>query len=303
MAPREIDITIISAKDLKNVNWRHGQTKPYAVVWVDPNNRFSTRVDEEHDTCPFWDHTLTVPLNAPIDESTLFIDIVHAGAGEGTKPLIGSVRFPLRNDVVVDHANLKLDLRRPSGRPQGKIEFRVSIRESRGCPVSEPYYAGNTSRDCYAQAPMPYGNPYAAPPPAYPYGYGQPSYGQMGYSQPGYGQPVGYGTQDVYRQSGRYGTHEVYGQSGGYGSQEPYGQASYGGGGSSGGGSKFGMGTGLAVGAVAGVLGGIALVEGAEYVEDKITDDIAEKVEDDFYDGGGYDGGGYDGGGYDGDDF
>ena len=42
------------------------------------------------------------------------------------------------------------------------------------------------------------------------------------------------------------------------------------------------MGTGLAVGAVAGVLGGIALVEGAEYVEDKITDDVAERVEDDL---------------------
>jgi hypothetical protein len=61
--------------------------------------------------------------------------------------------------------------------------------------------------------------------------------------------------------------------------------------------SKFGgMGTGLAVGAGAGVLGGVALVEGAEYLEDKIADDAAEKVEDDL----GYDD---DDGGYDGDDF
>ena len=36
--------------------------------------------------------------------------------------------------------------------------------------------------------------------------------------------------------------------------------------------SKFGgMGTGLAVGAVAGVLGGLAIAEGVDYVEDKIT--------------------------------
>jgi len=46
---------------------------------------------------------------------------------------------------------------------------------------------------------------------------------------------------------------------------------------------NMGTGTGLAVGALAGVLGGIALVEGAEYVEDKITDDAADRVEDDEY--------------------
>ncbi|XP_050893998.1 protein SRC2-like [Lathyrus oleraceus] len=38
--------------------------------------------------------------------------------------------------------------------------------------------------------------------------------------------------------------------------------------------SKFGgMGTGLAMGAVAGVLGGVALVEGAEFIEEKFSDD------------------------------
>lgn len=42
------------------------------------------------------------------------------------------------------------------------------------------------------------------------------------------------------------------------------------------------MGTGLAVGAAAGLLGGLALAEGAEYVENKIADDVAERVEDDL---------------------
>jgi hypothetical protein len=40
------------------------------------------------------------------------------------------------------------------------------------------------------------------------------------------------------------------------------------------------MGAGLAIGAVGGVLGGLALAEGIDYVEDKIADDVAEKVED-----------------------
>jgi hypothetical protein len=52
----------------------------------------------------------------------------------------------------------------------------------------------------------------------------------------------------------------------------------------------MGMGAGLAVGAAAGVLGGLALAEGASYLEDKFEDHVAEKVEEDQYvGGGGYD--------------
>ncbi|KAI3768660.1 hypothetical protein L2E82_19490 [Cichorium intybus] len=46
--------------------------------------------------------------------------------------------------------------------------------------------------------------------------------------------------------------------------------------------SKYGMGTGLAVGAAAGLLGGLAIAEGVDYVEDEITEDAADKVEDDL---------------------
>jgi hypothetical protein len=37
------------------------------------------------------------------------------------------------------------------------------------------------------------------------------------------------------------------------------------------------------------VLGGLALAEGASYLEDKIEDGVAEKVEEDSFGGGGYD--------------
>ncbi|KAI3500816.1 hypothetical protein L1887_36641 [Cichorium endivia] len=46
--------------------------------------------------------------------------------------------------------------------------------------------------------------------------------------------------------------------------------------------SKYGMGTRLAVGAAAGLLGGLAIAEGVVYVEDEITKDAADKVEDDL---------------------
>lgn len=287
MASRyEVEVTITSAKDLKNVNWRHGRVKPYAVVWVDPKSKCTTRVDDEGDTSPYWDQTLVVPLNAPIEDSTLYVDVVHAGSrDEDTKPLIGSARLPLR-DVVDDvglgeTASRKLELKRPSGRPHGKIEVKVNVRDPR-YRAPDPYHAPpygvqQSSRDYY-DAPAPYGTPYAAPYQAGPpsgYQYGQPAYGQ---TQPSYGQPA-YG-------QGSYG-QPAYGQEGyGYGQQKEEKKSKFG-----------GMGTGLAVGAVGGVLGGLAIAEGADYVEDKIADDVEERVEDDRDDGGNDDGG------YDGDDF
>lgn len=279
MASRyEVEVAIISAKNLKNINWRHGPLKPYAVVWVDPENKCSTRVDEEGDDDPHWDQKLVIPLNAPIDESALYIDIVHANAAEDVKPIIGSARLKLRD--VIDEVGLgeslskKLELKRPSGRPHGKVEVSVSVRDPR-YRAPNPYYAPPYGvpppalRDY--PAPPPYGNPYGAAPPPIGYPpYGAPQYGQPGYGQPAYGQ-ANYG-QGGFGQGG-------YGQ-GGYG--QGYKEEKKG--------SKYGMGTGLAVGAVAGVLGGLAIAEGVDYVEDKIADDVAEKVEDDL----GYDDGGDD---------
>ncbi|XP_004240724.1 protein SRC2 [Solanum lycopersicum] len=233
----EVEVKITSAKDLKNINWRYGPLKPYAVVWVDPNAKCSTRVDEDGDTSPYWNDKLVIPLYSPIDESVLYIDMVHAvGAEEDTKPLIGSAKIPLSE--VVEEAGVggeverTLQLKRPSGRPQGKVKVQVTVRDPR-------YRA----RDAY------YAPPYGVPPPAQPYNYGAPI---LPYGQPGVGN---------------------YGQAGGvYGYEEEKKK------------SKFGMGTGLAVGAVAGVLGGVAIAEGIDHLENSIAEDAAEKVEEDLAD-------------------
>jgi len=135
MASRyEVQVTISSAKDLKNVNWRHGSLKPYAVVWVDSNYKCSTRVDDEGDTTPFRDQTLAIPLpSGPIEDHILHIDIVHADSKEGTKPLIGSAKLKLidvLDDVGIgERTTCALQLKRPSGRPQGKLDVKVTIRD------------------------------------------------------------------------------------------------------------------------------------------------------------------------------
>lgn len=127
----EIEIYLKSAKDLKNVNWRHGFNKPYAVIWVDPSRQVSSWVAKQ-DICAEWNQTLVIPLDGPIEEATLRIDIKHAG--EIYKPLIGSVEIPLREVVDVgigSRASRELKLKRPSGRLQGKLEIDVAVRQPR----------------------------------------------------------------------------------------------------------------------------------------------------------------------------
>ncbi|XP_021765060.1 protein SRC2-like [Chenopodium quinoa] len=313
MASRfEVEVTLSSAKDLKNVNWRHGPIKPYAVIWVDPDRKISSRVDEEGDTSPQWNQTLLVPLDRPIEDATLHIDIVHAYAAEDTKPLIGSAKLPLQ-EVVDDvgiggRITLSLKLKRPSGRPHGKLEVEVVVRQPRyhaPDPYSAPPYGVSRETSYSGSAPYaapPSGYPHAAPPSGYPnagpppggYPYGQRPYAQPSYAgsaygvgQPEYAQPPSYG-QPAYGQPS-------YGQSGGgyggYGQGVPVEEKKK---------SKFGgMGTGLAVGAVAGALGGLALAEGFDKLEDHIADEAAERVEDDLA----ADDAGYDDADYGGDDW
>lgn len=283
----EVELRLSSARGLKNVNWRHGPNRPYVVVWVDPAQKLSTHVDEDGDTDANWNQTLTIPLPPkPLEDLTLYIDVVHAGSEEDTKPLIGSARLKLidvLDEGIGERVTRTLSLKRPSGRPQGNIDVSVTIREpSYRAPSgynAPPYGVREYSPPApqgYGYPGYPYGAPpqnsqySAAPPAGYPV-YGAPPQTGYGYNAP---PQSGYG-YNAPPQTASYGQGSAYG----YAPEEKKKKNKFG-----------GMGTGLAVGAVAGALGGIALVEGAEYVEDKIADDVAERVEDDL---------GYD----DGDDF
>jgi hypothetical protein len=270
----EVEVTVESAKNLKNVNWRNGELKPYAVLWIDDGPKITTKVDVDNGDDPIWDEKLVVPLppSSRLQDAKLYIDVVHANAKEGVKPIVGSAKLHLSE--VVDGVGIggkaikNIKLKRPSGRPHGKIEVKVAVKEpqryydqyappygqsaSRG--YGEQYSGGYGQPQPYAPPqPAGYGYPATAPPSAYPYGGPpQPAYGSgtYGAAQPAYG-------------SGSYG-------SGAYGAA-PVQQK-----------KGLGMGAGLAIGAVGGVLGGLALAEGFDYVEDKIEDNAADKVEDDL---------------------
>jgi len=275
----EVEVTVGSASNLKNVNWRNGDLRPYAVLWVDDDGpKCSTRVDPDNGEDPVWDEKVVVPVPpasaARLGDAVLHVDVVHAASGgddaDEVKPLVGSSRLPLR-DVLDDAGGVvggpkvsrTLRLKRPSGRPQGRLEVRVAVREA-----PPPRY--------YDPSPYPapaYGNPAAAA--RDPYYAAPPAYG----GQP----PVGYPAAAA--------AAPPYGGGYGYGAAAPAPAAAYGAEAAAPAqkSSKMGMGTGLAVGAAAGLLGGLALAEGASYLEDKFEDRVAERVEEETFGDGDYD--------------
>ncbi|GLT81685.1 hypothetical protein SLE2022_001210 [Rubroshorea leprosula] len=143
--PLDLEITIISAKHLHNVNWRNGDLKPYVVFYLHSDHRLATRSDDSGSTRPVWNESFALPITRPIYDSVLTIDIFHFSLSDAPKPLVGSLKFPLTQ--LVDSADSNsvrtLELLRSSGRPQGKIRIKLVVKERQ----LQDYQS--TPRDCY----------------------------------------------------------------------------------------------------------------------------------------------------------
>ncbi|XP_077238744.1 calcium-dependent lipid-binding (CaLB domain) family protein [Tasmannia lanceolata] len=304
----DLDLTIISAKHLKNVNWRHGDLKPYAIFWLDPDRKFATKPDDSGSTRPVWNERFTLPITLPIPDSLLTLEIFHSKPSETPKPLVATTRVPLKELLDSDDSTRikTLDLRRPSGRPQGKIRIKLAVLERPPPPPPTPdYHVTPPSGYYYSSAPPPrdyrgyYGNPNPnlnpnpnpnpnhlqlpppPPPSQYPYGnYADPYSGYYsGYYS--YGNPNPNPNPNTFPPPPRPFFDRASGYGGPGGPSAPvdfssssasvYEQKPKAGG-------KMGIGAGLAVGAVAGALGGLALEEGLKYEEQKMT----ERVESDI---------------------
>ncbi|CAI9773999.1 unnamed protein product [Fraxinus pennsylvanica] len=299
-----LDIMVVNAKHLKNVNWRQGELRPYVVLWVDPDRRLSTKPDDSGTTRPVWNERFVLPLSLSPRDSLLTLEVFHSRPSEASKPLVGTLRIELR-DLLVDTNDSAtrvktFELKRPSGRPHGKIRLKLSLRER----PNEIYQTAHPSSYMYSTAPPPplptypgrdyrgYSPPYSSlpavhPPPAMPSPPPPPapqSFSYTTYSDPYSGYYPGYYTQvpppPTHRQF-----LERQSNYGGPGPSAPVDYAPYDH--QKRGSGKFGMGmgTGLAVGAVAGALGGLALEEGIKYEDEKITERVENNLasRDDYY--------------------
>uniref|UniRef100_A0A0E0N545 C2 domain-containing protein n=1 Tax=Oryza rufipogon TaxID=4529 RepID=A0A0E0N545_ORYRU len=264
----DLEVTVVSGKHLKNVNWRRGDLRAYVVAYLDPSRRAATRPDDVGGCKPAWNERVVLPLPphlSPHDPSLLLsLDVFHSKPSDSPKPLVGSARSPLRDLLFSTNPNpspdspasalITLPLLRPSGRPQGKLRIRLALRE-RSPPPPEPQY------------PPPSSSPYYFPPPPPP-----------AYSAP---PPPQYGSEQYYRSGGYYSAPPPppqYEYTAGPSAPVEYNRQYDPRAGSGSGNGRYGVGTGIAVGTVTGALGGLAIDEGVKYKEEKSADRVEDKV-------------------------
>ncbi|CAN0854728.1 Protein SRC2 homolog [Linum grandiflorum] len=175
--PFELEVTIVSAKHLKNVNWKSGDLKPYAVIYLDnSDHKLATNSDDYGSTRPVWNERFTLPVTRSISDSVLTLEILHSIPSETPKPLVGAVKIPLSQILDSNRSPTlihDIELIRPSGRPQGKARLKLTLKESPPPPPPSPrppippppptpvfpqvkyYHNAPNYPDCYPRTPTP----------------------------------------------------------------------------------------------------------------------------------------------------
>ncbi|XP_061356786.1 uncharacterized protein LOC133301181 [Gastrolobium bilobum] len=154
LAPFQLlELNVISAQDLASVG---RNMKTYAVAWVHPDRKLSTRVDTQGHTNPTWNDKFVFRVDEEFlysDTSAIMIEIyalhwfkdVHVGT---VRVLVGNLIPPParpfhNNRAPVGMRFVALQVRRPSGRPQGILNIGVAVLDS--SMRSMPLYALNSS--------------------------------------------------------------------------------------------------------------------------------------------------------------
>ncbi|XP_040999744.1 LOW QUALITY PROTEIN: uncharacterized protein LOC121245903 [Juglans microcarpa x Juglans regia] len=144
LAPFQLlELNLISAQDLANVS---RSMRTYAVAWVHQDRKLSTRVDSQGDNNPTWNDKFVFRVDDAFlhsDTSAVMIEIyalhwfrdVHVGT---VRVLVGNLIPNLHQSnnqnnnqaVKVGMRFVALQVRRPSGRPQGILNIGVGILNS-----------------------------------------------------------------------------------------------------------------------------------------------------------------------------
>ncbi|XP_014506774.1 pinin-like [Vigna radiata var. radiata] len=148
-----LELSIISAQDLAPV----GRTmRTYAVAWVHPDRKLSTCVDTQGLTNPTWNDKFVFRVDEDFlcsDSSAIMIEIyalhwfkdIHVGT---VRVLVGNLAPPPSRPSQTNRTSLgtrfvALQVRRPSGRPQGILNIGFTILD--GSMHSIPLYTHNPS--------------------------------------------------------------------------------------------------------------------------------------------------------------
>ncbi|KDP27783.1 hypothetical protein JCGZ_18863 [Jatropha curcas] len=209
MEQRTLEINLISAKDLKDVNL-FSKMDVYAVVSISgdsqqPKQKIKTPVDHDGGTNPTWNFPAKFTiLEAPAQQNRLILVInLRCERALGDKD-IGEVNVPIKEllETMGDGKSMQFvsyQVRKPSGKPKGQLNFSYKFSEK--AIVSGPEKVSEKANQPVTAYPAPppagigsssapYGapGPYPPPPPSDPvppmanYSYPPPAY--AGYPPP-----------------------------------------------------------------------------------------------------------------------
>ncbi|XP_004495587.1 uncharacterized protein [Cicer arietinum] len=126
-----LEINIISAQDLSPVS---KSIKAYAVAWLDPQRKLTTQIDPHAHNNPTWNEKFVFRVDDDFlqsEDSAIVIEIYSSAWLRDI--LIGTVAVNL-NNLLPRLYNRKskirfvaLQVRRPSGRPQGILNIGVNL--------------------------------------------------------------------------------------------------------------------------------------------------------------------------------
>lgn len=139
----------MSGQDLEPM-W--GKMKTYAIAWIHPRRKLSTRIDSIGGANPTWNDKFVFRVDEEflrLDDSSVMIEIYATNWFRDT--LVGTVRVLVGNVVSspqIFHNKcytgtmrcVALQVRRPSGRPQGILNVGMAVLDS--SMRSMPLYSG-----------------------------------------------------------------------------------------------------------------------------------------------------------------
>ncbi|KAL3820104.1 hypothetical protein ACJIZ3_006009 [Penstemon smallii] len=130
-----LEISLISAQDLSPIS---KSMRTYAVTWINPTRKLSTRIDQQSHRNPMWNEKFAFRVDNELlmsEDTTLTVEIYTTSWFRDV--VVGIVRV-LVSDLIAPSArvashNLKntrfvaLQVRRPSGSPQGILNMGVAL--------------------------------------------------------------------------------------------------------------------------------------------------------------------------------
>jgi Ca2+-dependent lipid-binding protein len=105
MQYREIEVTVLSAQDLKNVNFLGGAMNPYAEVWIHSSKKEQTGVCSGGGRNPSWDCALKLACEDRLFTSGGEISVaVYSRGSFSSNTLVGTVTVPLSDLIALLNA-------------------------------------------------------------------------------------------------------------------------------------------------------------------------------------------------------